>query len=178
LLTREEGMNPHKMKGSYAGAIGIAQFMPSSYRRYAVDFDGDGKKDLSRNVTDAIGSVANYFEVFGWESGAPVAVRATVSEEFASGTENDARARRVEEWKKLGVSPSEKVPGSQRVKLIALTGEKGPEYWLAFDNFYVITEYNHSINYAMAAYHLAVEIESLRYGALKSTQDANPFRER
>jgi membrane-bound lytic murein transglycosylase B len=179
LLTREEGMNPHKMKGSYAGAIGIAQFMPSSYRRYAVDFDGDGKKDLSRNVTDAIGSVANYFDTFGWERGAPVAVRASVKENFASGPGSagkDSQSRRVEEWVKLGVSPDEEVPGSWRTRLISLKGEKGPEYWLAFDNFFVITEYNHSINYAMAAYHLAVEIESLRYGAAKARKAADHSR--
>jgi membrane-bound lytic murein transglycosylase B len=178
LLTREEGMNPLKIKGSYAGAIGLAQFMPSSYRRYAVDFDGDGRKDLSRNVADAIGSVANYFDAFGWESGAPVAVRASVTGKLASATDTDSRSRRVEEWKKLGVFPKEEVAGSQRVKLISLEGQTGPEYWLAFDNFYVITEYNHSVNYAMAAYHLAVEIESLRYGVKKATAAADSFSPR
>jgi membrane-bound lytic murein transglycosylase B len=178
LLTREEGMVPHKMRGSYAGAMGIAQFMPSSYRRYAVDFDGDGKRDLTRNVADAIGSVANYFEAYGWEAGAPVAVRASVEKDRASDAERrkDGSRRRIEAWKKLGVAPDRHVRSSERARLIILNGEKGPEYWLGFDNFFVITEYNHSINYAMAAYQLAVEIESKRYGAVKSAKTADPSR--
>jgi membrane-bound lytic murein transglycosylase B len=176
LLTREEGMIPHKMKGSYAGAMGIAQFMPSSYRRYAVDFDGDGKRDITRNVDDAIGSVGNYFDVFGWETGAPVAVRASVEKGRASELEKskDLSSRRIDEWRKLGVTPDKQVRGSWRARLITLKGEKGPEYWLGFDNFFVITKYNRSVNYAMAAYHLAVEIESQRYGAAKSVKTADP----
>jgi membrane-bound lytic murein transglycosylase B len=174
LLTREEGMVPHKMKGSYAGAIGIAQFMPSSYRRYAVDFDGDGKRDITRNVADAIGSVGNYFNAFGWETGAPVAVRASAEKDQAAALGNDRSRRRIETWQELGVTPEKEVRGPWLARLIVLKGEKGPEYWLGFDNFFVITKYNHSVNYAMAAYHLAVEIETKRFGAAKSAKTAEP----
>ena len=100
LLIREEDIRPRSMKGSYAGAMGIAQFMPSSYRRYAVDFDGDGKRDLTRNVQDAIGSVGNYFKEHGWKADAPVAVRARITiDANRLWLERGSRIRRrVDEW--------------------------------------------------------------------------------
>ena len=159
LLTREEGWVPTSVKGSYAGAIGLAQFMPTSYRRYGVDFDGDGRRDLNRNVEDAIGSVANYFSVHGWERGLPVVTRAKVSRKPSR---HDLETRRsVGEWRSRGVVPLEDAPDDWEAMLIALRTKQGPQYWLGFKNFYVITRYNHSTNYAMAVYELSLEIQDL-----------------
>jgi membrane-bound lytic murein transglycosylase B len=129
-------------------------------------------------VADAIGSVGNYFDAFGWETGAPVAVRASVENDQASHLEkeNDRPRRRIETWQELGVTPEKEVRGPWLARLIVLKGEKGPEYWLGFDNFFVITKYNHSVNYAMAAYHLAIEIETKRFSASKSAKTAEPSR--
>ncbi len=168
LLSREEDIRPHGIKGSYAGAMGIAQFMPTSYRLYAVDFDGDGKRDLSKNMPDAIGSVANYFKVHGWRQREPIAMRASVA-----GVENlDAlsfslkSSRTLEQWVAMGVEPVQEYSGSETAALIQLTGSDGPEYWLVFHNFYVITRYNKSTNYAMAVFQLSREIESHRQRTL------------
>jgi membrane-bound lytic murein transglycosylase B len=159
LLTREEGWFPTSIKGSYAGAIGLPQFMPTSYRRYGVDFDGDGRRDLNRNVEDAIGSVANYFSVHGWERGLPVLTRAKVTREPSR---HDLETRRsIVEWKSRGVAPLEDAPDDWEAMLIALRTNKGLQYWLGFKNFYVITRYNHSSNYAMAVYELSLEIQDL-----------------
>jgi membrane-bound lytic murein transglycosylase B len=171
LLTREEDIAPLKMKGSYAGAMGIAQFMPTSYRRYAVDFDGDGRKDLTRSTIDAIGSVANYFKAHGWKPMEPIAVRAAVSGELALRLrgKNGLTRRRVDAWRRVGVRPlGNDIPGSRKAMLIALKGKGGSEYWLGFDNFYVITRYNKSTNYAMAVYQLSLEIESLPTASLRT----------
>ncbi len=164
LLIREEDIRPRSMKGSYAGAMGIAQFMPSSYRRYAVDFDGDGKRDLTRNVQDAIGSVGNYFKEHGWKADAPVAVRARITiDANRLWLERGSRIRRrVDEWIELGAEPVEPVAGHWQATLIVLEGKNGPEHWFGFHNFHVITEYNHSTNYAMAVYQLSQDVEALR----------------
>lgn len=160
LLTREEGWLPTGIKGSYAGAIGLAQFMPTSYRRYGVDFDGDGKRDLSRNTRDAIGSVANYFSVHGWRRGLPVVARARVS---STPSRNDLKIRRsIAEWRKRGIVPLEEAPDDWEAMLVALRTKEGVNFWLGFKNFYVITRYNRSTNYAMAVYQLSLEIQNLR----------------
>ena len=161
LLTRAEGIDPLAPRGSYAGAMGYGQFMPSSFRSYAVDFDGDGHRDLWRNPRDAIGSVANYFKKHGWRTGAPVAAPAEVS-----GAAWPALVSRklgqpqhsVASLQSRGVRPQEPVGGGQAAMLLEFQGRDGPEYWLGFDNFYVITRYNHSQLYAMAAYQLSQEI--------------------
>ena len=161
LLTRQEGIDPLTPRGSYAGAMGLGQFMPSSFLSYAVDFDGDGHRDLWRNPRDAIGSVAHYFQRYGWRAGEPVAVPARVS-----GTRYPALVSQqlsppkdsVANLQAQGVVPEVPVSGAQAAMLLEYQGRDGLEYWLGFDNFYVITRYNHSRLYAMAVYQLGQEI--------------------
>lgn len=161
LLTRAEGIDPLTPRGSYAGAMGYGQFMPSSFRSYAVDFDGDGHRDLWRNSRDAIGSVANYFKEHGWRTGEPIAMPARVS-----GAAWPALVSRklgqpqysVASLQARGVLPEGPVGGDQAAMLLEFQGQEGPKYWLGFGNFYVITRYNHSQLYAMAVYQLGQEI--------------------
>ena len=165
LLTREERMDPKAIKGSYAGAMGIGQFIPSSYRAYAVDFDGDGRRDLW-DPEDAIGSVAHYFERHGWIRGAPVAVKARVEgDDYRKLPRKGAKpVVPVAMLERHGVHPpSGALDGVSKV--VFLEYDQGParkEYWLGFDNFYVITRYNRSPLYAMAVYQLSGEIAKAR----------------
>ena len=161
LLVRESGLDPMKTRGSYAGAMGIPQFLPSSFRRYAVDFNADGKRDLM-NVADAIGSVANYYREFGWQSGGTVLVPVTVA-----GADTEALLKagikphlKVAELKRLGVAPAAPVDDGADAALFTAEHESGPGYWLGLNNFYVITRYNRSINYALAVYELARELRA------------------
>ncbi|KFB77200.1 MAG: Membrane-bound lytic murein transglycosylase B precursor [Candidatus Accumulibacter cognatus] len=161
LLARENGVSPLDIKGSYAGAIGIPQFMPSSQRRFAVDFDGDDRIDLRSSSSDAIGSVARFLQQHGWQSGAPVAVPASVSGDpaglLAAGIKP---ALTVREMAAEGVVAVTTVDGDRTAALIDLvTPGATTEYWLGFDNFYVITRYNRSSFYAMSVFQLA---EALR----------------
>lgn len=153
LMTREEGMNPRFPQGSYAGAMGLGQFMPSSFRKYAVDFDGDGVRDLW-NATDAIASVANYFRGYGWQPGEPVAIRASYSgdnyRQIKWGYNSNYS---LSELKRVGVRPRESV-NKKSVSLLRFANYSNDELWLGMNNFYVITRYNHSSKYAMAAYQL------------------------
>ena len=161
LLTREEDVvGALNARGSYAGAMGIAQFMPGSYRYFAVDFDGDGRRDLFDNVDDAIGSVANYLKWHGWLPGEAVAVRAQVSgEHYEAYVDSGLRLDHVvAQWKWLGVVPIEDIPSSERAMLFSLRTRAGPQYWLGLNNFYVITRYNRSAYYAMAVNDLGREI--------------------
>jgi membrane-bound lytic murein transglycosylase B len=164
LLTREESLPLGTPVGSYAGAMGIAQFLPGSYRRYAVDFDGDGKRDLFENARDAIGSIANYLTAHGWQRDAPVAVPAEVSaagaESFHSGTLSTRYL--LSELESLGVRAPGVHPAATRAIPLTLQKRSGPEYWLGFDNFYVITRYNQSVYYAMAVHQLSEAIRSRR----------------
>ena len=163
LLTREENLDPLDMKGSYAGAFGQPQFISSSYRRYAIDFDGDGKRDLWENSTDAVGSVANYLKENGWESGGGVAVQAAVNGAAFEPFLKDG-LKPVRTWKDIraqGVTAQGNLTDSTPVALIAFEQEQGPEYWLGLQNFYAITRYNRSPLYAMAVYQLSEEIRKL-----------------
>ena len=141
-----------EIKGSYAGAIGIPQFMPSSYRRYAIDFDGDGKVDLSGSAADAIGSVANYLKSFGWEAGQATVFPPWLMVRITARPCSRGRSRRIpwNEMRKLGVIPTVESPGDLPATLIELENDGGNEYWLGFNNFFVITRYNRSVNYAMS----------------------------
>jgi membrane-bound lytic murein transglycosylase B len=164
LLTREEQISPLDARGSYAGAMGIAQFMPGSYRYFAVDFDGDGRRDLFATTADAIGSVGNYLSRHGWRAGERTVVRAQVAGEHFLPYANQGLELNhlVAQWKWLGVTPAEDVLGSEAAMLFSLTRPEGPEYWLGLNNFYVITRYNRSSYYAMAVHELGREIRSRR----------------
>ena len=159
LLTREQKIKPNSLKGSYAGAMGMSQFISSSYRSYAVDFNHDRKKDLWR-PDDAIGSVANYFAKHGWERGGDVAVPARVSgNAYYSMADTTAKKPRysLAQLSRAGVQPSGRF-WSKKASLIKLVGTRETEYWIGGENFYVITRYNHSPKYAMAVHQLAQEI--------------------
>ncbi len=170
LLARDLEIDPAQVRGSFAGAMGIPQFMPSSYRKFAVDFDGDGRIDLWKSPADAIGSVANYYRVFGWVTGGPVAVRASAPQEIA-----EAQAKlgikphtAVAALRELGVVPVSAVDPALNAMVFPLITRDGTEFWLGFDNFFVITRYNRAIHYAMAVNELAREIRAARL--------ANPAR--
>jgi membrane-bound lytic murein transglycosylase B len=143
--------------------MGIAQFMPSSYRKYAVDFDGSGRPDLSRDA-DAIGSVANYMNAFGWEVEGLVAVPAEANgERVAEFVELGWKpAATVGALAEAGIRPRTVVPDEAEAALLRLQGEDGPIYFLGFNNFYVITRYNRSVNYAMSLFDLAEALRSAR----------------
>lgn len=160
LLTKEEGFDPSVLLGSFSGAMGTAQFMPSNYRRFAIDFENKGQRDLINNPADAIGSVANYFKHHGWQAGAPVAQVAQVKNHgavVALHTQNGKPEKSVAEFSRLGVQAKNVNPKHQ-ASLVALQNKDGVEHWLCLSNFYVITRYNHSIHYAMAVYHLSQAI--------------------
>jgi membrane-bound lytic murein transglycosylase B len=168
LMGRDQQADLLNIRGSYAGAIGIPQFMPSSYRRYAVDFNNDGKIDLSGSAADAIGSVANYLKSYGWEAGQPIVLPAVVNGEdyraaLYSGHPPRYTVAEIGQW---GVAPRWHAPGGRRATLVELEMKNGREYWLAFNNFHVITRYNRSVNYAMSVLQLAEEIRTARVSNL------------
>ena len=161
-LARDSGIDVFSVRGSYAGAIGIPQFMPSSYLRYAVDFDGDGAVDLRASAADAIGSVANYLKQHGWQAGASVIAAASVSGEgyktFADGSVEPKHA--AAELAKAGVR-FDGVPAEARAALIELDNGDAPrEYRLGLANFYVLTRYNRSSFYSEAGADLAAALRA------------------
>ena len=165
VLAQSENLDVRGVNGSYAGAMGIPQFIPSSYREYAVDFDGDGRRDLLNNVADAIGSVAAYFSRHGWDLDNPVTVRvAAMPDAIPEGMLNRGLEpySSVLEFADAGVRIDEPIDGQRAAALIALDGDSGKEYWLGFKNFYVITRYNRSPLYAMAVHQLSQAIANRR----------------
>jgi membrane-bound lytic murein transglycosylase B len=162
LLAREARVDATSMKGSYAGAIGIPQFLPSSYRRYAIDFDGDGKRDLVKSAADAIGSVANYYKSHGWRAGEAIAVPTEVDPRGADALLGMGIRPRIKvgELKRLGVTPAAPVDDGVAAAVFVVQTETGPSYWLALNNFRVITLYNPSVNYALAVHELAQELRA------------------
>ena len=168
ILTRSQNLDPLSLKGSYAGAMGYGQFMPSSYQAYAVDFDGDGFKDIWNNKADAIGSVANYFSEHGWQGDGPVIVRGYKQ----IGSETSIKANvslkpsiLAGELKKEGINSS--LADATEVALFLMQAEGGEEYWLGLNDFYVITRYNHSSMYAMAVHQLSQELREKRLELLR-----------
>ena len=156
-MAREQGFDPIELKGSYAGAMGYGQFIASSYRHYAVDFDGDDVADILGNPVDAIGSVANYFSEHNWRPGGPVAVRldddVQVPEHLLS---RELRPRfTVSDFREAGIPVPERLAGNEPARIIRLEAADGPQWWLTCHNFYVITRYNHSHLYAMAVNELS-----------------------
>ena len=178
IMSRDEGFDPFGPKGSYAGAMGLGQFMPSSFHKWAVDFDGDGKRDLWNSV-DAIGSVANYFASHGWLPGEPVTVRASVSGTAARAMKTGYdTSYSLDALSRNGIVASSALGDGDRVSLIRLDARGGYQYWLGLKNFYVITRYNHSSYYAMAVHQLAQAVRA-RHGPGGSvlTQRGAPERE-
>jgi membrane-bound lytic murein transglycosylase B len=167
LLAREENKDPLELIGSYAGAMGYGQFIPSSFRAYAIDFDGDGARDIWSNQTDAIGSVANYFFRHGWDGEGPIAVPVTVTDERADQFANQGLKpkRSIAELRKAGVEHVS-LPDQTLGALFRLEGNGGWEYWLGLHDFYVITRYNHSHMYALAVVQLSAAVRS-RWGDVR-----------
>lgn len=168
LLDREGQVDALEALGSYAGALGKPQFIPSSYRTYAVDFDGDGKRDLWGSNADVIGSVASYLHRHGWRPEGPVAVRArvpvTLSQEIEVAEKRPlAPNTTAGQLRAMGVEWPDDIEAETPATLVRLDGAE-EEYWVALENYYVITRYNNSNLYAMAVYQLGQEIKG-RYRA-------------
>jgi len=160
LLVREEEMDAIDATGSYAGAMGRPQFMPSSYRAYAVDSSADGKRDIWTNWADVIGSVANYFVRHGWRSNNQVVAQASLSNQWRGDPpENTLKPQEtVTSLSHQGVLFATDLAGDQQSQLLTLIGDDGEEHWVGFHNFFVITRYNRSVMYALAVHQLGQEI--------------------
>jgi membrane-bound lytic murein transglycosylase B len=162
LLIREEDMDADDAFGSYAGAMGRPQFMPSSYRAYAVDSTGDGKRDIWNDWKDVAGSIANYFTAHGWRTGEEVTSQATIGSQWSGPfPKNSLKAEdTVAALSDKGVMFSTEMPGDSAAQLLTLEGPDGDEHWVGFHNFFVITRYNRSVMYALAVHQLGQEIGS------------------
>lgn len=155
VMCRQQGIAPQSLRGSYAGALGIPQFMPSSYRHYGVDFDNNGHVDLLNNHNDAIGSIANYLKRNGWQRHQPIAVRAHLPN-----TKQTAKpgSQSINQYIHQGITPSLPVNHKLMAELIKM-GKKDPSYWLAFKNFDAIMSYNPRHHYAMAVFQLSEQLK-------------------
>jgi peptidoglycan lytic transglycosylase B len=166
LLTREQRLNPFKVMGSYAGAIGQPQFMPSSYRAYAVNFSGSGKIDLMNNEMDVIGSIANYYNKSGWMYGQPIAMQAMILGDRYSYLSQKNKIKQpltAADLAKYGIVPKYQIYTSNlKIKVIELQTNYRKEYWLGFNNFDVIKKYNPNNLYAMAVFQLSSYIAALK----------------
>ncbi len=164
LLAHEQQFNLLATRSSYAGAMGIPQFMPSSYRKYAVDFNGNHKIDLLHEEVDAIGSVANYMQGYGWmgakDMQPPITVQAKIVRKDWIGEMSNART--LKEWLLAGIAPQVDLPLELSARLVDYTVDNGKELWLVFNNFEVITRYNNSDFYAMSVFQLAEELKAAR----------------
>ncbi|MFU8820439.1 MAG: lytic murein transglycosylase B [Gammaproteobacteria bacterium] len=169
LLAREQGLEIETPVGSYAGAMGLPQFIPSSYRAYAVDGDGDGRIDLWNSIEDILASVANYFKAHGWRDGEPVVAPAVPGKADPATLAHQGLGTNTtvgELWSAgvglAGPAPRERAAAAG---LFALEYEDGPRYWAGFHNFYVITRYNRSLMYALAVHQLGEAIGERIHGA-------------
>ena len=160
LIVREEAMDPFNATGSYAGAMGSPQFMPSSYRAYAIDSDGDGKRDIWNNWEDVIGSVANYLVVHGWQRGNQIIVPALLAEDSEEiEIKNGLKATEsIGSLLSKGVIFQTIMNGDHPAELLKLEQKNYSDYWVAMHNFFVITKYNHSIMYGLAVHQLGQDI--------------------
>lgn len=159
LMARDEQDDPLNLKGSFAGAMGYGQFMPSSYKQYAVDFSGDGHINLWDPV-DAIGSVANYFKAHGWVKGDQVAVMANGQ---APGLPNGFKTKySISQLAAASLTPQQPLGNHQQASLLRLDVGTGYQYWYGLPNFYTITRYNHSTHYAMAVWQLGQAVALAR----------------
>jgi membrane-bound lytic murein transglycosylase B len=168
IMTREESLDPLQPLGSYAGAMGVPQFMPSSFRSYAVDGDGDGRRDLWSDWADVFASVGNYLKVHGWRVGEPVMAQADVTGANLEGVVTDKLdlSETVKSLQDRGVRFSAPLAPDAPAVLVRLAGADGPEYRVGFNNYYAITRYNRSALYASAVNDLA---EALRAARTPST---------
>ena len=162
LLSREELVDPSAALGSYAGAMGAPQFIASSYRKFAVDADGDGRRDLWSNWDDIVGSVANYLRAHGWRDGEPVVVPATLEDaDMSRFTVGKADLNEtVQSLRNKGVRFDTRQPPEAPAMLIVAQGKNGPEYRVGFQNFYVVTRYNRSLLYSMAVHDLGQAVQA------------------
>jgi len=162
LLSREEDIDPRNSLGSYAGAMGAGQFISSSFRAYAVDGNGDGRLDLWGDWEDIFASVANYFKVHGWQRGGAVVSRATLSAGWSGAeAENSMElTETVASLSQLGYIFSSELQETAATTILSVQGKDEQEYWVGYHNFRVITRYNHSVKYALAAYELGQAIQA------------------
>jgi membrane-bound lytic murein transglycosylase B len=167
LLCREEDINPLEPTGSYAGAMGLPQFMPSSFRTYAADFDNDSHRDIWHNKNDVIASIANYFARHKWQSGQVIAIPVNaVGENYKAALNKDLKPNlTITQLQSLRINLPKPLPLNSKVTLLAFELEQGKELWAALENFYVITRYNHSPLYAMAVYQLSQAISIKRFSS-------------
>jgi membrane-bound lytic murein transglycosylase B len=162
LLVREQNLDPRDLRGSYAGAMGMPQFIASSYRSYAVDFDGDGQANLFDSVADITASVANYFVKHGWRANEAVAGPLTALENNTI-EKLEPGVKPIYKWSDLaqsGLHSNTELDPDTAVALVKLEQRNQAEYWAGLQNFYVITRYNHSELYAMAVYQLSLLIKA------------------
>lgn len=169
LLVREEKIDPLTVLGSYTGAMGAPQFMPSNYRLYAVDADSDHRRDLWSDWDDVFASVANYFISFGWVPGGPVMAGTVLDPDptFQIDPRNLELNETLDSLNLQGVRIDSAHPPATQVVLVSAEEQDGPAYRVGFRNFYVISRYNHSARYAMAVHDLAQAIA-------KRVRDAQP----
>jgi len=164
ILAREEELDPTEPLGSYAGAMGRPQFMPSSFRAYAVDSTGDGKRDIWNNWADVAGSIANYFLAHRWRAEEEVVTQATLSSAWKSPIPTPANTLEmtdtVESLSKKGIMFATDLCADSKGRLLTYEGDDGIEHWVGFHNFFVITKYNRSVMYALAAHQLGQMISA------------------
>ena len=168
-LANAEQWQVKEQLGSYAGAMGLGQFISSSYRHYAVDFDDDGKRNIISNPVDAIGSVANYFAEHRWQAGEPIAHKPAQQQDWAAVSSDGMKPdTTVGALRERGFSIASDYSDTLAVKVLQFETEDGYEYWLGFDNFYAITRYNHSPLYAMVAYQFSQQLRQANSAATEN----------
>jgi len=167
LLCREESLNPLTIKGSYAGAMGVPQFMPSSYRHYAIDYDRDGKRDLWESDWDVAASVANYLKRYGWQKRAPIRQFVQANSEHPSlrrlaqhGTKGKTTVKELQKMGVVWTGQTLPLDTDQKVSVIASPSGNPKEVVVLFKNFNTLLKYNRAVNYALAVADLAEELTS------------------